>query len=374
MGRGVAGLRVRPGRRAARRSEPKTAGLAFPPPVDRVPPSRGAGGAATDIGPPGGDPAAGHRGEGHDSIQWDRVRGRARHARARRRRSGRARDRPRQHEEAAPRGDGQRHPAPRARAAVDRQRQRRHPRVGHARLRGVGWPTSRASSRRPATGRACRSSPSRSSATSREPTLSQVSPTPTDYETATFEYSGSGDVTGKVVPATNNQIPPAGEPGTSPAGCEPGDFPPASATGPGRARPARHVQLRRQGGQRPGRGLRRGDHLQRGPAGPHGAADRHARRAVHDPGGRASPTPTARRSTRPPRRATWSCTSRPPPRTIRTRTTTNLIATTSDRRPRAGGRRRRAPGLRHRGPGHQRQRLRHARPTSRSPSRWPSSA
>ena len=30
--------------------------------------------------------------------------------------------------------------------------------------------------------------------------LSQVSPTPKDYETATYDYSGSGDVTGTVTP------------------------------------------------------------------------------------------------------------------------------------------------------------------------------
>ncbi len=30
--------------------------------------------------------------------------------------------------------------------------------------------------------------------------LSQVSPTPKDYETGTYDYSGSGDVTGRVVP------------------------------------------------------------------------------------------------------------------------------------------------------------------------------
>ena len=53
--------------------------------------------------------------------------------------------------------------------------------------------------------------------------LSQVSPTPTDYETATFSYSGSGDVTGEVVPI-DVQIPPPAEPGST-SGCEASDFP-----------------------------------------------------------------------------------------------------------------------------------------------------
>jgi Zn-dependent M28 family amino/carboxypeptidase len=61
--------------------------------------------------------------------------------------------------------------------------------------------------------------------------LQQVSPTPTDYETGTFEYSGSGDVTGTVVPI-DIDIPPPAEAGTSDSGCEPADFPPASPTEP----------------------------------------------------------------------------------------------------------------------------------------------
>lgn len=59
-------------------------------------------------------------------------------------------------------------------------------------------------------------------------TLSQTAPTPTDYETAIFEYSGSGDVSGAVVPI-DLVLPPAAEP-SSTSGCEPADFPPASPT------------------------------------------------------------------------------------------------------------------------------------------------
>jgi Zn-dependent M28 family amino/carboxypeptidase len=65
-----------------------------------------------------------------------------------------------------------------------------------------------------------------------DPTLSEVSPTAQDFETATFQFSGSGDVTGKLVPATNNQSPPGPPPTSSTAGCAAGDFTPASATDP----------------------------------------------------------------------------------------------------------------------------------------------
>ena len=56
--------------------------------------------------------------------------------------------------------------------------------------------------------------------------LVQVSPTPTVYTTGTFEYSGSGDVTGEVVP-TNDLVIPATPAPSSTSGCEPGDFTPA---------------------------------------------------------------------------------------------------------------------------------------------------
>jgi Zn-dependent M28 family amino/carboxypeptidase len=62
-----------------------------------------------------------------------------------------------------------------------------------------------------------------------DPELEQVSPTPTTYETATFQYSGSGEVTGTLVPVNDNQIPPGPTPSSSNAGCEASDFPAAPA-------------------------------------------------------------------------------------------------------------------------------------------------
>jgi Zn-dependent M28 family amino/carboxypeptidase len=62
-----------------------------------------------------------------------------------------------------------------------------------------------------------------------DPTLSQVSPTPTDYATATFTYSGSGDVTGSLVPTNDVVIPPGPTPSSSNSGCEAADFPAAPA-------------------------------------------------------------------------------------------------------------------------------------------------
>ena len=59
-------------------------------------------------------------------------------------------------------------------------------------------------------------------------TLAQVTPTPTTYETATFNFSGSGDVTGTVVPTNDVQIPPPATPGAT-SGCEASDFAPAPA-------------------------------------------------------------------------------------------------------------------------------------------------
>ncbi len=61
--------------------------------------------------------------------------------------------------------------------------------------------------------------------------LSQVSPTPQDYDTSTFTYSGSGGVLGGVVAATNTLIPATSAP-SSAAGCATTDFVPASATTP----------------------------------------------------------------------------------------------------------------------------------------------
>jgi PA domain len=61
--------------------------------------------------------------------------------------------------------------------------------------------------------------------------LEQVSPTPTPYETGTFDFSGTGDVTGVVVPTNDLVIPPTPDP-SSTSGCEPGDFTPAPANEP----------------------------------------------------------------------------------------------------------------------------------------------
>ena len=61
--------------------------------------------------------------------------------------------------------------------------------------------------------------------------LAQVSPVAAPIESATFEYSGSGEVTGTLVGATNLVVPATPEPSSS-AGCAPGDFVPASATEP----------------------------------------------------------------------------------------------------------------------------------------------
>ena len=62
--------------------------------------------------------------------------------------------------------------------------------------------------------------------------LQQVSPAQKDYETATYEYSGDGDVTGRLVPTKDVQIPPGPTAGSSNSGCEPEDFVAASDTEP----------------------------------------------------------------------------------------------------------------------------------------------
>jgi hypothetical protein len=61
--------------------------------------------------------------------------------------------------------------------------------------------------------------------------LQQVSAQDKDYETATFGYSGSGDVTGRLVPTKDVLIPPPAQPDST-SGCEPEDFVPASGTEP----------------------------------------------------------------------------------------------------------------------------------------------
>ncbi|GIM90779.1 M20/M25/M40 family metallo-hydrolase [Paractinoplanes toevensis] len=57
-------------------------------------------------------------------------------------------------------------------------------------------------------------------------TLAQVSPAAATYATDTFTYSGSGTVTGTLVPTTDVQVPPPATPGVT-SGCEAADFPPA---------------------------------------------------------------------------------------------------------------------------------------------------
>jgi Zn-dependent M28 family amino/carboxypeptidase len=58
--------------------------------------------------------------------------------------------------------------------------------------------------------------------------LSEVTPTKRDFETGTFDYSGSGEVTGTLVPTKDIVIPPTPEPSSS-SGCEASDFTPAPA-------------------------------------------------------------------------------------------------------------------------------------------------
>ncbi|WP_332662449.1 M28 family peptidase [Aeromicrobium sp.] len=59
-------------------------------------------------------------------------------------------------------------------------------------------------------------------------TLTQLTPTEREVETHTMDYSGSGDVTGPVIPTNDVMIPPADEP-SSTSGCEASDFAAAPA-------------------------------------------------------------------------------------------------------------------------------------------------
>ena len=60
-------------------------------------------------------------------------------------------------------------------------------------------------------------------------TLTRTSPSPVTFETSALSYSGSGDVTGPVVPI-DLSIPPPAQPGST-SGCEASDFPaPTGAT------------------------------------------------------------------------------------------------------------------------------------------------
>jgi PA domain len=61
--------------------------------------------------------------------------------------------------------------------------------------------------------------------------LSVTSPNPRDIQTATLTYSGSGEITGQLVPTNDIVIPPGTEPNSSTSGCEATDFP-AAPDGP----------------------------------------------------------------------------------------------------------------------------------------------
>ena len=61
--------------------------------------------------------------------------------------------------------------------------------------------------------------------------LEQLSPDPATYsDVDTMEYSKAGEVTGQLVAVNDIVIPPGADANTSTAGCEPGDFVPASET------------------------------------------------------------------------------------------------------------------------------------------------
>ncbi|HEX6421066.1 MAG TPA: M20/M25/M40 family metallo-hydrolase, partial [Acidimicrobiales bacterium] len=67
------------------------------------------------------------------------------------------------------------------------------------------------------------------------PEFARVSPDPRTFtadEFATMEFSGSGDVTGAVVPTNDVLVPPGNQANASSSGCEASDFAPASATEP----------------------------------------------------------------------------------------------------------------------------------------------
>ena len=127
-------------------------------------------------------------------------------------------------------------------------------------------------------------------------TLSQVAPTPTNYETGTFDYSASGDVTGTVVPI-DVEFPPPGSRHDR-LRLRTRRLPRATDRPRCRVDPARHLHVRSQGRQRGSGRIRRGLIFNEGQAGPHGAVRRHARHPCHIPVVGLS-FATARRSTPP---------------------------------------------------------------------------
>ncbi len=64
-----------------------------------------------------------------------------------------------------------------------------------------------------------------------EPELDRVAPNPKSFETATFTYSGAGEVVGRLVPTKDVLVPPPAEPGST-SGCEASDFEPAPSNEP----------------------------------------------------------------------------------------------------------------------------------------------
>ena len=107
------------------------------------------------------------------------------------------------------------------------RRQRGHPRL-QARLASMSSADYMVKEHcvRPATGSKSRPLLFRSSANWSLLNSPEVSPTVRDFETGTFTYSGSGDVTGRVIPTNDIVIPPnPTPPPNSTSGCEPADFP-----------------------------------------------------------------------------------------------------------------------------------------------------
>ena len=98
----------------------------------------------------------------------------------------------------------------------------------------------------------------------------QIAPNPTIYQRYdgqdgvwyTADFSGDGDATAEAVVVDFTE--PTTQASTSDSGCEPTDFAGLDGRRQGRAAAARHVRLRPQGRERPGRGRRRRCDLQRG--------------------------------------------------------------------------------------------------------------
>ena len=178
---------------------------------------------------------------------------------------------------------------------ADRERQRRHPRVGHAGLRSLVAVRQAAPGQGGLQASRSRNSRSRSSASSRPPTLSQVSPTAKDYETDDVRVLGQRR-RHRQAPGRRGQHGAAARRARLDARrLRPPPTSPASRAG--------NIALIQRGtcnfgvkaDNAEGRRRRGRDHLQRGPGGPHRPDQRHARRAQATSRSSGSPTPTARR-------------------------------------------------------------------------------